>query len=126
LDGHSEIVSSGSGRFQYFIQIVPTRYIYSNGKEVITNQYSVTEQKIMVDPTARTFSQPGIFFKYELSPYTVTYHEKHKSFGHFITSLCAIVGGIYVVAGRLLAAAASTLHVVKEVNRDSMGKALSL
>lgn len=126
LDGHSEIVPYGSGRFQYFVQIVPTRYIYSNGKELITNQYSVTQQNVIVDPTARTFQQPGIFFKYELSPYTVTYHEKHKSFGHFVTSLCAIIGGIYVVAGLSISLTNFLVQSVATSKKDPMGKALSL
>lgn len=42
---------------------------------------------------------PGIFFQYELSPLMVKYTEKERSFGHFITNLCAIIGGVYTVAG---------------------------
>lgn len=44
---------------------------------------------------------PGIFFQYELSPLMVKYTEKDRSFGHFITNLCAIIGGVYTVAGLL-------------------------
>jgi len=100
LDGAKEIVESGLGRYQYFLQVVPTRYEYSSGKRLETNQYSVTEHKVFVHPeSGGSFKQPGIFFKFELSPYTVHYREYHKSFSHLITSLCAIIGGVYVVIG---------------------------
>ena len=42
---------------------------------------------------------PGIFFTYELAPVMVKYSEKEKSFGHFATGLCAIIGGVFTVAG---------------------------
>ena len=29
----------------------------------------------------------------------VRYYEQQKSFSHFITNLCAIIGGVYAVAG---------------------------
>jgi len=101
LDNVKKIVESGSGRYQYFIQVVPTIYKYSNGKELYTNQFSVTENTIIVDPTASSFKQPGIFFKYELSPYCVRYTEQQKSFSHFLTQCCAIIGGIFVVTGMI-------------------------
>jgi len=101
LDGVTKLVQKGSGRFQYFIQVVPTIYTYTNGKRIFTNQYSVTENTVIVDPTARTFKQPGIFFKYELSSYTVRYDEQSKSFSHFLTQCCAIVGGVFVVIGMI-------------------------
>jgi hypothetical protein len=36
---------------------------------------------------------------YELSPIMVKFSESTKSFAHFLTSLCAIVGGVFTVAG---------------------------
>ena len=42
---------------------------------------------------------PGVFFSYELAPVMVKYTEKDKSFGHFATGLCAIIGGVFTVAG---------------------------
>jgi hypothetical protein len=40
-----------------------------------------------------------VFFKYELSPYTVTYREDRKPVAHFIAAISSLIGGIYVVAG---------------------------
>jgi len=36
---------------------------------------------------------------YELSPMLVQYTEKRRSFMHFLTGVCAIIGGIFTVAG---------------------------
>ncbi len=33
------------------------------------------------------------------APVMVKYSEKEKSFGHFATGLCAIIGGVFTVAG---------------------------
>ena len=42
---------------------------------------------------------PGVFFSYELAPVMVKYQQKEKSFGHFASGLCAIIGGVFTVAG---------------------------
>ena len=44
---------------------------------------------------------PAIWFRYELSPITVRYIEKNKPFYTFLTTVCAIVGGTFTVAGIL-------------------------
>ncbi len=36
---------------------------------------------------------------YELSPIMVKFTERRKSFAHFLTGVCAIVGGVFTVAG---------------------------
>jgi endoplasmic reticulum-Golgi intermediate compartment protein 3 len=42
---------------------------------------------------------PGIFFFYDLSPIKVRYLEERRSFLTFLTSVCAIVGGVFTVSG---------------------------
>jgi thiol-disulfide isomerase/thioredoxin len=42
---------------------------------------------------------PAARFSYELSPIQIWVSEKHKAWYHFITTLCAIIGGVFVVAG---------------------------
>lgn len=41
----------------------------------------------------------GVFFIYDISPIMVKFSEKKKSLTYFLTSLCAIVGGVFTVAG---------------------------
>ncbi|EPS72870.1 hypothetical protein M569_01888, partial [Genlisea aurea] len=62
------------------------------------SQFSVTEHyKSPEEDHYR--SSPGIFFYYDLSPIQVIFREHHTPFLHFITHICAIVGGIFTVAG---------------------------
>eukprot|EP01112_Ceratiomyxa_fruticulosa_P008663 TRINITY_DN2243_c0_g1_i1.p1 TRINITY_DN2243_c0_g1~~TRINITY_DN2243_c0_g1_i1.p1 ORF type:complete len:307 (-),score=47.40 TRINITY_DN2243_c0_g1_i1:292-1212(-) len=99
LDGSVQIVTQDSAQFQYHLQVIPTVYVHSNGKITKSNQYTHTLKHYQVNTHASSFKQPGIFFKYELSPYQVTYKEHREQFSHFIASLCAILGGVFVVGG---------------------------
>eukprot|EP01115_Flamella_aegyptia_P001741 TRINITY_DN1290_c0_g1_i1.p1 TRINITY_DN1290_c0_g1~~TRINITY_DN1290_c0_g1_i1.p1 ORF type:complete len:61 (-),score=28.35 TRINITY_DN1290_c0_g1_i1:72-254(-) len=36
---------------------------------------------------------------YDLSPIMVKFTETQKSFAHFLTGICAIIGGVFTVAG---------------------------
>lgn len=89
--------------YQYFIKVVGTRFQFLNGTVVSTNQYSVTEhEKSTQAPDGRGhMGLPGIFFNFEISPMTVIYEETRKSFGSFLTGVCAVVGGIFTVASIL-------------------------
>lgn len=40
-----------------------------------------------------------MFFFYDLSPIKVHVAEKRQSFLHFLTSVCAIIGGVFTVSG---------------------------
>lgn len=42
-----------------------------------------------------------MFFFYDLSPIKVSYKEERRSFLTFVTSACAIVGGVFTVSGIL-------------------------
>jgi len=79
---------------------VPT--IYEDKYETInTNQYSVTEYMEVVKSSDDGFGGrgvPGLFIMYELSPITVDFEISSKSLIHFLTNLCAIIGGIFTVA----------------------------
>jgi hypothetical protein len=54
---------------------------------------------IVVSLMSGESGMPGVFFSYELAPVMVKYTEKSKSFGHYATGLCAIIGGVFTVAG---------------------------
>jgi Endoplasmic reticulum vesicle transporter len=42
---------------------------------------------------------PAIFFRYELSPIKIRYTMSYEKWSQYIVELCAIVGGLFVVAG---------------------------
>ena len=61
LDRTQKDAPRGLARYQYFIQIVPTVYKYLNGKQVYSNQYSVSESDYIIESTTGSFKQPGNF-----------------------------------------------------------------
>lgn len=102
--------------FQYFIKVVPTIYEGLDGTFINTNQFSVTEHyRILANKGETGHGLPGkfhlflcmrltdlfvgVFFMYDLSPIMVKFTERQRSFAHFLTSVCAIVGGVFTVAG---------------------------
>ncbi|CAM6128329.1 unnamed protein product [Calypogeia fissa] len=97
LDGFERIQKSTNSMYQYFMKVVPTMYSDLNDK-IVTNQFSVTEHVKDINPGAdRALS--GVYFYYDLSPIKVNVTHERTSFLHFLTNLCAIIGGIFTVSG---------------------------
>ncbi|EPS71314.1 hypothetical protein M569_03444, partial [Genlisea aurea] len=99
LDDTVRILHETSGTFKYYIKIVPTEYKYISKEVLPTNQFSVTEYFSPMDKDSRSW--PAVFFLYDLSPITVTIREERRSFRHFITRLCAVLGGTFALTGML-------------------------
>jgi hypothetical protein len=100
---HSERMlglEDGGGMYMYYVKVVPTTYDSLAGGIIHTNQFSVTEH---FRPVSAREGQglPGVFFFYELSPIMVQFTEERKSLLHFLTQLCAILGGVFTVSGML-------------------------
>lgn len=89
----------GGGVFQYFLKVVPTTYATLGGSVIATNQYSVTEHFREPAGGAAAGQLPGLFFFYDLSPIKVKFAEERRSLASFLTSACAIVGGVFTVSG---------------------------
>ncbi|KAJ4701306.1 Endoplasmic reticulum-Golgi intermediate compartment protein 3 [Melia azedarach] len=98
LDGVHWTQETPSGMYQYFIKVVPTVYTDLHGHTIQSNQFSVTEHFRSAE-IGRLQTLPGVFFFYDLSPIKVTFTEEHVSFLHFLTNVCAIVGGVFTVSG---------------------------
>ncbi|KAM4031784.1 endoplasmic reticulum-Golgi intermediate compartment protein 3 isoform 1-T1 [Anomaloglossus baeobatrachus] len=99
LDGTSVSALQSSMMFQYFVKIVPTVYVKVDGEVLRTNQFSVTRHEKIANGLIGDQGLPGVFVLYELSPMMVKLTEKHRSFTHFLTGVCAIIGGVFTVAG---------------------------
>lgn len=69
-----------------------------DNKTIHTNQFSVTEN-FRESQNSMGRSLPGVFFFYDLSPIKVKISETRTSFLHFVTNVCAIVGGVFTVSG---------------------------
>lgn len=99
LDGTRVEAMQSSMMFQYFVKIVPTVYVQIDGEVLRTNQFSVTRHEKIANGLIGDQGLPGVFVLYELSPMMVKLTEKHRSFTHFLTGVCAIIGGVFTVAG---------------------------
>lgn len=99
LDDTVVMTEDGAMMYQYYVKIVPTRYVRIDGRTLSTNQFSVTRHQKSIKSSSGEQGLPGLFIIYELSPLMVLYTEKQKSLTHFLTGICAIIGGVFTVAG---------------------------
>lgn len=101
LEGTTKIVKHGAYMFHYYIKLVPTLFT-ARDRVVYTHQYSVTdnEKNVMVRK-GELAGLPGIFLVYEFTPFMVQKIEKVVPISHFLTSVCAIIGGVFTVAGMI-------------------------
>jgi len=67
----------------------------------------------------QTDEMPMAKFSFDPSPMQVLVKEQPRPFYHFITTVCAIIGGVFTVAG---IADSSIFHVVKMVKKVELGK----
>ncbi|KAG6521299.1 endoplasmic reticulum-Golgi intermediate compartment protein 3-like [Zingiber officinale] len=100
LDGVRWVQHTQYGMYQYFIKVVPTVYTDITGRTIQSNQFSVTEH-FRNEDSGGIQIVPGVLFFYDLSPIKVTSTERYIPFLHFLTNVCAIVGGIFTVSGIL-------------------------
>ncbi|KAJ1917561.1 ER-derived vesicles protein erv46 [Mycoemilia scoparia] len=102
LDGLKRDATAGT-MFQYFVKVVSSEVRYLNGKVLKSNQYSVTEFERDTLSEAHehghNHKSPGFKVAYDISPMRVAYTEHKRTFGSFLTSVCAIVGGIFTISG---------------------------
>ncbi|GFY73222.1 endoplasmic reticulum-Golgi intermediate compartment protein 3 [Trichonephila inaurata madagascariensis] len=119
LDGTMQVAQVGAMMFQYYVKIVPSMYARADGQTLHTNQFAVTRHQKQVSTLFGDQGLPGLFVIYELAPLMIKYGEKEKSFFHFLTSVCAIVGGVFTVAGMIDSA---IYHSSKVIQKIELGK----
>jgi len=101
LDGVRKSPEEGSAVYMYYVKVIPTEYSGMGGASPLsTFQYSVSSQfRPAVLNGVRQNILPGLFFVYEMSPFMVTVTESRVgTFLHFLTGLCAILGGVITLA----------------------------
>jgi len=89
--------------FQYDIHVIPTRYEEEGEEAIASHQYSVTEYVKNIDETQRhqELVACGLWANYDFTPFEVKVSKFKKSFTHFLTECCAILGGIFAFTGML-------------------------
>uniref|UniRef100_A0A0E0AKQ6 Thioredoxin domain-containing protein n=1 Tax=Oryza glumipatula TaxID=40148 RepID=A0A0E0AKQ6_9ORYZ len=117
LAGQSYIVKHGDVNanvtIEHYLQIVKTELVtLRSSKELkLVEEYEYTAHSSLV----HSFYVPVVKFHFEPSPMQVLVTELPKSFSHFITNVCAIIGGVFTVAGILDSIFHNTLRLVKKV-----------
>ena len=99
-------------------QLVPTQIRRGFGRVYDTYQYSVTEfftaskaraasagapcRVAHADarhPQFNDGSLPAVYFSYDFSPVSLTIEERRRPLFHFLTRICAVVGGVFALFG---------------------------
>jgi len=81
---------------EHYLKVVRTE-VRRNGVQLplsASYQYTVTNAQF-----AEEQESPSAKFSFDLSPMQVMVMEETRSFGHFITSVCAIIGGVFTMIG---------------------------
>jgi len=100
----------------YTIKIVPTVFTDKNKKTIFGYQYTAV-YKDFHNPRGT----PAIWFRYEITPITVKYTERRKPLYHFITTILAIMGGTFTVAGMIDSMIFSAHQMVKKAEMGKLG-----
>jgi len=98
--------------YQYFLTVVPTKYVPARSRPVRTNQYSVTNYIRQLQHGQGT---PGIFFKFDLDPIAITIQEKTTTFIQFVIRCVGVVGGVWCCMGWAVRISYKAVEVVTGV-----------
>lgn len=118
LAGSTFVSEEGAGIVKYSLKVVPISHQRIHGAEVKTHTYSSNIAFVREDDAIRDVSSPtlllGVEFSYDFTPVMVRYTDTRRSVFELVTSVCAIVGGIYTVSGLLVRG----LHGVSRKKRE--------
>jgi len=81
--------------FEYYTKVVPTTYRPLDTPPLNVYQFTANSNKIVNQ------QMPSLYLRYDFSPVTVRYTEKRESTSHFLVQICAVIGGVFTVAGLL-------------------------
>ncbi|KAF7833868.1 protein disulfide-isomerase 5-4 [Senna tora] len=113
LNGRSFINNRDLGAnvtIEHYLQIVKTEVITKKDYKLV-EEYEYTAHSSL----AQSLNIPVAKFHFELSPMQVLVTENQKSFSHFITNVCAIIGGVFTVAGIVDSILHNTIRIMKKV-----------
>jgi len=107
---------SDSAIFEYYTKVVPTTYIPLKGEPVNVYQFTANSNRIANQ------QMPSLYLRYDFSPVTVRYREVKERFSHFLVQICAVIGGVFTVAGLLDSVVhKSIVHLAKKAQLGKLG-----
>ncbi|XP_058779860.1 protein disulfide-isomerase 5-4-like [Vicia villosa] len=95
---------------EHYLQIVKTEVITKKDYQLV-EEYEYTAHSSV----AHSLHIPVARFHLELSPMQVLITEHQKSFSHFITNVCAIIGGVFTVAGIVESIFHNTVRIMRKI-----------
>lgn len=114
LLGRSKIDGNSLESHDYVMKVVPTIYETAGGTQLMAYQYTYAYRSyVSFGHGGRVI--PAVWFRYDLTPITVKYHHKRQPFYTFITTVCAIVGGTFTVAGILDSFIFTASEMIKKI-----------
>mmetsp|Transcript_26003 Transcript_26003/g.61330 ORF Transcript_26003/g.61330 Transcript_26003/m.61330 type:complete len:463 (-) Transcript_26003:51-1439(-) len=93
LDRRTFLSKADNTTHEHYLKVVLNTFQFLRGEELNTYEFTANSNKI-TGP-----DMPMARFSYDLSPMQVVLTEQRMGFSHFLTQLCAIVGGVFTVAG---------------------------
>ena len=96
------------------MKIVPTIYEDLGGDKRTSFQYTMAYKSFVAFSHSGRI-MPAIWFRYDLTPITVKYTNKRKPIYHFLTTISAIVGGVFTVAGIIDSLAFTAQGIIKKM-----------
>lgn len=80
--------------YDYYLKLIQTVFVDENRNDKVTAyQFSISYTKKAKESEEE---MPIIMINYDLSPIVMRFILKRKSFTHFLTNICAIIGGVFV------------------------------
>lgn len=114
LKDRSKLDANNLESHEYVMKIVPTTYEELSGPKLTAYQYTYAYRShISFGHGGRVV--PALWFRYDLNPITVRYHEERPPLYHFLTTICAIVGGTFTVASMVDSLVFSGMEIFKKM-----------
>eukprot|EP00933_Yihiella_yeosuensis_P036654 TRINITY_DN3040_c0_g1_i1.p1 TRINITY_DN3040_c0_g1~~TRINITY_DN3040_c0_g1_i1.p1 ORF type:complete len:365 (-),score=42.67 TRINITY_DN3040_c0_g1_i1:392-1486(-) len=108
--------SSTSAIFEYYTKVVPTTYVPLDRPPLRVHQFTANTNKI------QNQHMPSLYLRYDFSPVTVQYKETKESISHFLVQVCAVIGGLFTVAGLFDSVLhKSIVHLAKKAQIGKLG-----
>jgi len=108
LGDREKLDSNGLESYGYVMKIVPTSYEDISGNTLQAYQYTYAFRSYVRGRV------PALWFRYDMNPIAVKYHETRPPLYHFLTTVCAIVGGTFTVAGIIDSLIFSSMEIFKK------------
>jgi hypothetical protein len=103
LSDHRGMSENHKSHWVYSVNVVPIKLPATQAAaDDELYEYSVHSRELpYVGARLTEHNIPGLFIKYELSPFLVRIESAGRSFKHFLVQVCAILGGVLTMTGLL-------------------------